>query len=544
MDKANRFNSNMSLSFQHPVHGYVMNIIDEADVHQLINVISETKEIVHLHLEVFEGWVEQTEAVEKIVPYNVENIVSDNVEECPQEETVAVNTVEEEILYEFGRLRDKTLSDDEDSNEGWSKDEFIHGLKASDIFYGMPPIRDCPDPIVEPGRFHNLGPNDDMFVRQTYDNKQQLLYALSLKATRENFQFKTKHFNKNRYEVYCEIENCSWHLYAKHIDPTNEFEIGTSNNVHTCSSLQIHPTHKHTNKKVTGTILHEIMGKTRLKVWRPNEISRDLNALLEINKHNPSTVAYIQTVFEDCFDCCFYAIVSTSVYMFHTNILWIRAFKRFCRKVIIMDGAHLKGGFKGTILHAVAMDGNKQIVPVAHRICKKEIGLTLTWFLEKLYDCVGDCQDLTFSTRPQVAAYLSEIPCAKWTRAYSPSKRCKEDAYNTLLEFFCRLSQEWCNKRRIDGGKHSTVLTEWAEKVVSKNEEHTTGWSISSVSDEIYQVHDFKYGGIVNLRQETCTCKYREGIGLPSGHVIMVLKHLKKVKFGHLAIDAYKMETC
>ena len=119
----------------------------------------------------------------------------------------------------------------------------------------------------------------------------------------------------------------------------------------------------------------------------------------------------------------------------------------------------------------------------------KESGLTWTWFLEKLYECVGDCQELTFvtdradairvsienvfphahhglcafhilgnivhkfgkndktkvlfwrlvkaykrnvfeelwyrfsSTRPQVAVYLSEIPHAKWTIAYSPSKR-------------------------------------------------------------------------------------------------------------------------
>ncbi|CAI9274108.1 unnamed protein product [Lactuca saligna] len=96
--KANVFNSNISLSFQHPVHGYVMNILDEADVHQLRYVISEMKEIVHLYLEVFQGLVKQTEVVEKGVAYNVENIISDNVEECPEEETVALNTVDE-IFY-------------------------------------------------------------------------------------------------------------------------------------------------------------------------------------------------------------------------------------------------------------------------------------------------------------------------------------------------------------------------------------------------------------------------------------------------------------
>nr|KAJ0209570.1 hypothetical protein LSAT_V11C400169650 [Lactuca sativa] len=503
-----------------------------------------------------------------LLPPNFDcRILFDLIKKYPEEETVAVNTVEEKNLYEFGRLTDKTLLDGEESNEGWSEDEFTDEKKASDIFYGMPPIHDFPDPIVEPGPFHSLGPNDDMFVRQTYDNKQQLIFALSLK---------------------------------------------------------IQPNHKHANKKVMGSILHEIMGKIRSKVWRPNEISRDLNALLEINvdykqawrakqyamelllgsseecfsklpfyfhnfkRHNPGTVAYIQTDFEDCFECCFYAIGST-----------IRAFKRFCRKVIIMDGAHLKGDFKGNILHAVDMDENNQILLLAHRICKKESGLTWTWFLEMLYECVVDCQELTFvtdradairvsienvfphahhglcafhllgnivhrfgkidktkvffwrlvkaykrnvfeelwyrfsSTRLQVVAYLSEIPRAKWTRAYSMLKRYDYMTANSaesmnalsvdarkmpiipLLEFFCRLSQKWCNKHRIEGGKYSTVLTEWAEKVVSKNEDRTTGWSVSGVSDAIYQVHDFKHGGIVDLRQETCTCKHWEGTGLP-----------------------------
>ncbi|CAI9279083.1 unnamed protein product [Lactuca saligna] len=68
---------------------------NETDVDQLRNVISKMKEIVHLYLEVFQGLIEQTEAVEKVVPYNVENIVYDNVEECPEEETVALNTVKE-----------------------------------------------------------------------------------------------------------------------------------------------------------------------------------------------------------------------------------------------------------------------------------------------------------------------------------------------------------------------------------------------------------------------------------------------------------------
>ena len=63
-----------------------------------------------------------------------------------------------------------------------------------------------------------------------------------------------------------------------------------------------------------------------------------------------------------------------------------------------MDGAHLKGQFTGTILHAVAMDGNNQILPIGYGICKKERIDTWTWFLEKLYECIGACEPITFVT--------------------------------------------------------------------------------------------------------------------------------------------------
>nr|KAJ0216550.1 hypothetical protein LSAT_V11C300142730 [Lactuca sativa] len=70
-----------------------------------------------------------------------------------------------------------------------------------------------------------------------------------------------------------------------------------------------------------------------------------------------------------------------------------------------------------------------------------------------------------------------------------------------LLEFFHCLSQEWCNKCCIDG-----VLTEWGEKVVRKNEERTTRLFV------LWSCHNG-------------------------------LKALEKTDFGHLAIDAYQMET-
>nr|KAJ0188457.1 hypothetical protein LSAT_V11C900463100 [Lactuca sativa] len=151
------------------------------------------------------------------------------------------------------------------------------------------------------------------------------------------------------------------------------------------------------NSEVVVTIICDIIGQGSLRVWKPKDIIRDMNALLQINmsysqawharefslglmmgtpeesfsklpvyfhnlkKHNPGTVAYIKTDSEDRFE-----------YRFFTIGCAMHAFRECCRKVIIMDGVPLKGKYKGTILHAVTMDGNNQILPIGYGICPKE----------------------------------------------------------------------------------------------------------------------------------------------------------------------------
>ena len=61
-----------------------------------------------------------------------------------------------------------------------------------------------------------------------------------------------------------------------------------------------------------------------------------------------------------------------------------------------MDGAHLKGQFKGTLFVAVGMDGNNQIVPIAYGFGKAEDGPSWKWFLQRLRECIGSPRDLAF----------------------------------------------------------------------------------------------------------------------------------------------------
>jgi hypothetical protein len=68
----------------------------------------------------------------------------------------------------------------------------------------------------------------------------------------------------------------------------------------------------------------------------------------------------------------------------------IAAFKQ-CQPVICIDGTFLIGKYKGTILTAVAADGNNQLLPLAIAFAEGENGDSWYWFLERLKQMVvGD----------------------------------------------------------------------------------------------------------------------------------------------------------
>jgi hypothetical protein len=73
----------------------------------------------------------------------------------------------------------------------------------------------------------------------------------------------------------------------------------------------------------------------------------------------------------------------------------IAAFKH-CRPVICIDDTFLTGKYKGTILTAVAADGNNQLLPLAIAFAEGGNGDSWYWFLERLKQMVvGDMSDVS-----------------------------------------------------------------------------------------------------------------------------------------------------
>jgi len=65
----------------------------------------------------------------------------------------------------------------------------------------------------------------------------------------------------------------------------------------------------------------------------------------------------------------------------------IEAF-RFCKRIVQIDGTHLYGKYRGTLLVAVSQDGNRNIVPLAFAIVEGETLDAWSFFLQNLREHV------------------------------------------------------------------------------------------------------------------------------------------------------------
>ncbi|XP_020094138.1 uncharacterized protein LOC109714112 [Ananas comosus] len=94
----------------------------------------------------------------------------------------------------------------------------------------------------------------------------------------------------------------------------------------------------------------------------------------------------------------------------------IQGFLRGCRPYVGLDGAHLKGKFKGIIVSAIALDGNNSVFPVAYGVVESENAESWEWFLVALKEAIGCPNGLVLSSDRQKGldkALLAVYPTAE-----------------------------------------------------------------------------------------------------------------------------------
>ncbi|XP_058075786.1 uncharacterized protein LOC131224272 [Magnolia sinica] len=87
----------------------------------------------------------------------------------------------------------------------------------------------------------------------------------------------------------------------------------------------------------------------------------------------------------------------------------VRSFQTSLRRVLAVDGTHLKGKYKGILFVATALDGDNHIFPVAFGIGESENSNSWNWFLTYLNDSLGNLPGLVIIS-DRHKGLMKEVP--------------------------------------------------------------------------------------------------------------------------------------
>lgn len=126
-----------------------------------------------------------------------------------------------------------------------------------------------------------------------------------------------------------------------------------------------------------------------ITVGKAEDSYLNLAAYFERLKHtNPRTVTAIETELHAFGDSRF-------LYAFLSFGASIQGFCRL-RPVLIIDGTHFSGKYKGVLLTASGQDANFQVFPLAFAVVDAETDRSWVWFLTKVERIIADSNTLYY----------------------------------------------------------------------------------------------------------------------------------------------------
>lgn len=254
-------------------------------------------------------------------------------------------------------------------------------------------------------------------VRQIFSTKAELQNKLRMITIFQNFDYTTYKSTKTLLVLKCFVAGCSWKIRASVMKASYEFKVRKYIDIHTCPATNRCSRHRQATSKCIGELYLGKFGKVGLGI-RPIHIMDVMKAMYgididywkaykalvharelergtwesgyeyfpfyfqKIEAANPGTITKLVCDEEDRFRYLFIAFGAC-----------ITGFQ-FIRNVIVVDGAHLKGKFKGVMLVAASQDVNGGIFPLAFRIVDSENHVSWEWFLNQLRLVYGDREDL------------------------------------------------------------------------------------------------------------------------------------------------------
>nr|GEY83110.1 hypothetical protein [Tanacetum cinerariifolium] len=184
------------------------------------------------------------------------------------------------------------------------------------------------------------------------------------------------------------------------------------------------------------------------------------------------------------------------------------------RPLLITDGAHLKGTYKGINLVLVGMNENNQIIPIATCVPQGETRESWTWFLLKFKQCMGEVPNLAIimDRHPTIILACNLIFPNAFHGAESInnlSRHVRKAPITMLMEWYRALLQKWyCARREKYQDSSVHTLSDWATHKVMDIMQKSANW-------KVYGIHR----------------------GIPCGHVIAVGRVMGCIDCSDTALD-------
>ncbi|VVA37611.1 PREDICTED: FAR1-RELATED, partial [Prunus dulcis] len=248
----------------------------------------------------------------------------------------------------------------------------------------------------------------------------------------------------------------------------------------------------------------------------------------ELERMNPGTKTHIRTDENNHF-----------VYLFMAVGACIRGFRSSMRLVIAVDATHLKSKYKGVMFVANAFDGNRNIYPLAFGIGDLETDASWHWFFTKLHEAIGECPNLVIISDRNAGLH-------KWSRAHMDGRRYNvmttniAESINSVLRFarmlpvvhligeIVNLLVKWFTERReLALNCTTTLCPNFGEKKLRNRLEDAARMNVVKVNNAQYNVLDGNMDGLVDLTNNSCSCRKFQLEQLPCKHVVAVCRFLK-----------------
>lgn len=255
-------------------------------------------------------------------------------------------------------------------------------------------------------------------VDQRFSSFSEFREALHKYSIAHGFAYRYKKNDSHRVTVKCKCQGCPWRIYASRLSTTQLVCIKKMNSKHTCEGASVKAGYRATRGWVGNIIKEKLKASPNYKpkdiaddikreygiqlnysqAWRAKEIAReqlqgsykDAYTLLpylceKIKETNPGSAVTFTTKDDSSFHRLFVS--------FHASI---SGFQQGCRPLLFLDTTPLNSKYQGTLLAAVAADGNDGIFPLAFGVVDAETEDNWHWFLQELKSAVPMSQPITF----------------------------------------------------------------------------------------------------------------------------------------------------